>query len=259
MAKASQFLSCRFLRHTGHDSHLQSPCLATVTQNFVVLPPLCPATCQYLSPYPCLSTQWYMCHDSFASSTLCLASKRPILLQQTMIAQLNETQSFPSHVGMGSRSFSLRQWLWVRPPHNRHAITRCYKEAKKQPPPRLPVPEEVCVNPELLLTAKLKSWLSSELLPWDTKNGVLLLQGRPPRHVFMIPIFLRNARSQLRDTQPIPWPFTSRCPDAAWNWRKCSRIDRGAGRIKSHRLDISNDELPNMRIVFSIMWMLKIK
>lgn len=116
------------------------------------------------------STQQYMCYDSFASSTPCLSSKWPVLLQQTMLAQLNETQNFPSHVGTWSRSFSLRQWLWVRPPHKRHAITRCYKKAKKQPPSRLPVPEEVYINPELLLTAKLKSWLSSELLPCDTKE-----------------------------------------------------------------------------------------
>lgn len=180
MAKASQLLSCRFLKHVEHASHPQSPCLAIVTQNFVVLPH-CVLLLVSISLPILASTQRYMCSDSLASSTPCLASKRPILLQQTMLAQLNETQSFPSHVGMWSRSFSLRQWLWIRSPHKRHAITRCYKEAKKQPHPRLPVPEDVCVNPELLLTAKFKSWLSSELLPWDTKNGILLLPRSSPR------------------------------------------------------------------------------
>lgn len=40
-------------------------------------------------------------------------------------------------------------------PHKCNDVTQCYKEAKKQPHPSSPVTEEVCINPELLLTHKL--------------------------------------------------------------------------------------------------------
>jgi hypothetical protein len=159
--------------------------------------------------------------------------------------------SFPSN--KYGKGLSLRQWLWLRPPHD---VARCYKEASKLPHPRLPVTEEACVELEQPLAHRLTGlallWTPSTR---DAPNGILLVQG------WALSPCLQDS-CLLRHTHSSPW----RC--IAYTFTIHIEMPRGVDEsirglivvmaaqlwpVTIHRLHSSNEELPDVWIVFPIM------